>query len=582
MDRIPIMKTSDFYLKPTAKNINESMEKRFGEKLDLESYSIDQLNRAANLIENKISEHKRGDFNSTLNNEDYHRLTFMKDAVTTELNERAVSKAQQKAAGAALAAKRGKGKAKGASKEMEKMNTKELEKFAGTKHKGLPEKKKKVDESMQTMKELALHHATEYAKHHKKGSLEHAMHHKKQCEECGGVLTHDAVGECWMSHGGDKPARVMLSPISGNAGAGGAGGVASMMTAEATKKKAKPDFLDFDKDGNKKEPMKKALKDKKMGEAIVDPKDLEGEYQSTITKKQKASQALVPAKNKAHKKQMYAQGRYPIQSKLRRDEQTLDEIGDTPKGRATLGSYINKAVANKGMNDRYSAGKPNGNKESDKVASQRASGIKMAVKRLTRESTKAKPDFLDMDKDGNKKETMKKAVADKKKKSVKESYEMAIRRYLREGEEGKAELVMAVKDMVDKFTAWSEDIASMQATAAMEMADQIRDELGSDQSEAFKQAISPALDTAFQAVKGAREAMNNQVAAMTGGAPAMPAGPDMGAEAPAPDMGAEPDMGPEPDMGDEGDIAADMPPPEGREKRESIERHRRLARILAS
>ena len=204
----------------------------------------------------------------------------------------------------------------------------------------------------------------------------------------------------------------------------------------------------------------------------------------------------------------------------------------------------------------------------------------MAVDKLTKESTKAKPDYIDLDKDGNKKETMKKAAADKKKKSVKESYEMAIRRYLREGEEGKAELVMAVKDMVDKFTAWSEDIASMQATAAMEMADQIRDELGSDQSEAFKQAISPALDAAFQAVKGAREAMNNQVAAMTGGAPAMPAGPDMGAEAPAPDMGAEPDMGPEPDMGDEGDMAADMPPPEGREKRESVERHRRLARIL--
>ena len=515
MDRIPIMKTSDFYLKPSAKNINESMEKRFGEKLDLESYSMDQLNRAASLIEGKIAEHKKSDFNSTLNNEEYHRLNFMKDAVTTELNERAVSKAQQKAAGAALAAKRGKGKAKGASKEMEKMNTKELEKFAGTKHKGLPEKKKKVDESMQTMKELALHHATEYAKHHKKGSLEHAMHHKKQCEECGGVLTHDAMGECWMSHGGDKPARVMMSPISGN------GGASSMMTAEATKKKSKPDFLDFDKDGNKKEPMKKALKDKKV-----------------------------------------------------------DEVS-----KSTLGSYVKKAAGSMGGATQRGAiaGYKGDHPEADKnyaKANKRKQGINMAVDKLTKESTKAKPDYIDLDKDGNKKETMKKAAADKKKKSVKESYEMAIRRYLREGEEGKAELVMAVKDMVDKFTAWSEDIASMQATAAMEMADQIRDELGSDQSEAFKQAISPALDAAFQAVKGAREAMNNQVAAMTGGAPAMPAGPDMGAEAPAPDMGAEPDMGPEPDMGDEGDMAADMPPPEGREKRESVERHRRLARIL--
>ena len=31
--------------------------------------------------------------------------------------------------------------------------------------------------------------------------------------------------------------------------------------------KGKPDFLDFDKDGNKKEPMKKALKDKQVKES---------------------------------------------------------------------------------------------------------------------------------------------------------------------------------------------------------------------------------------------------------------------------------------------------------------------------
>jgi hypothetical protein len=59
--------------------------------------------------------------------------------------EKAVSRAQQQAAGAALAAKRGEGKAVGASKEMMKMSTKELEKYAGTKHKGLPDKK---DESV--------------------------------------------------------------------------------------------------------------------------------------------------------------------------------------------------------------------------------------------------------------------------------------------------------------------------------------------------------------------------------------------------------------------------------------------------
>ncbi|MBB3946948.1 hypothetical protein GGQ73_002912 [Rhizobium skierniewicense] len=57
----------------------------------------------------------------------------------------AKSKAQQKAAGAALAAKRGdmpKSRLQGASKTMAKsMTEKELEDLASTKHKKLPEKK---------------------------------------------------------------------------------------------------------------------------------------------------------------------------------------------------------------------------------------------------------------------------------------------------------------------------------------------------------------------------------------------------------------------------------------------------------
>jgi hypothetical protein len=59
------------------------------------------------------------------------------------LKEKAVSRTQQQAAGIALAAKRKgeKPKGKGAAASMAKMSTKELEKFAGTKHKGLPKKK---------------------------------------------------------------------------------------------------------------------------------------------------------------------------------------------------------------------------------------------------------------------------------------------------------------------------------------------------------------------------------------------------------------------------------------------------------
>ena len=57
----------------------------------------------------------------------------------------AKSKAQQKAAGAALSAKRGETKVselKGASREMyDSMNEQQLEEFAETKRKGLPPKK---------------------------------------------------------------------------------------------------------------------------------------------------------------------------------------------------------------------------------------------------------------------------------------------------------------------------------------------------------------------------------------------------------------------------------------------------------
>jgi hypothetical protein len=59
----------------------------------------------------------------------------------------ATSKAQQKAAGAALSAKRGKtskASLKGASKQMvDSMSEKQLEDFAETKRKGLPNKKSK-------------------------------------------------------------------------------------------------------------------------------------------------------------------------------------------------------------------------------------------------------------------------------------------------------------------------------------------------------------------------------------------------------------------------------------------------------
>ena len=50
------MRTSDFTTKPTAKVMNETLNKKFGEKLDIDNYSNEQLTKAASLIESRIAE----------------------------------------------------------------------------------------------------------------------------------------------------------------------------------------------------------------------------------------------------------------------------------------------------------------------------------------------------------------------------------------------------------------------------------------------------------------------------------------------------------------------------------------------
>jgi len=61
-------------------------------------------------------------------------------------------------------------------------------------------KKKKMDESKMTAGQKAHIHAVEYAKHHKAGNLEMAMHHKEACEESGGSISHDVGGKCMHTH----------------------------------------------------------------------------------------------------------------------------------------------------------------------------------------------------------------------------------------------------------------------------------------------------------------------------------------------------------------------------------------------
>ncbi|SVE20107.1 uncharacterized protein METZ01_LOCUS472961 [marine metagenome] len=149
---------------------------------------------------------------------------------------------------------------------------------------------------------------------------------------------------------------------------------------------------------------------------------------------------------------------------------------------------------------------------------------------------------------------------------------------------------MAAKDMVDRITGWMEDTAEMQTESMLELGDAIRDELGSESSEQFIGTVKPALEQLYTVFETTREALTGGVAIITGegGPETMPGGEG---DVPAEDPAMEPvddgtgEPGAEAPVDDE--FGASEPATGGeevadREKRESVERSRRLGNILSS
>jgi hypothetical protein len=147
---------------------------------------------------------------------------------------------------------------------------------------------------------------------------------------------------------------------------------------------------------------------------------------------------------------------------------------------------------------------------------------------------------------------------------------------LNEGEEDKAELVMAAKDMVDRVTGWMEDTAEMQTESMLELADAIRDEMGSEAAEAFTASVKPALEAMYGVMETTRQTLTQGVGMLTGEAEPMDT---MGAEEPGmDDTGMEPTVDGDMDMEEPADddfgaadAAAGGEELGGREKRESVQ-----------
>ena len=150
------MKTNDFNKPLTSHQLNENMYKKFGVKMNFDKYTREELEDYRNLLRTRISQHesKRG-FNDLLADDSYQKDKYLVGILNTrikeivgesKLNEKAVSKQQQKFFGMAHAMQKGE-KVPGASKELKKvaktMSKKDVKDFAKTKHEGLPKKKVK-------------------------------------------------------------------------------------------------------------------------------------------------------------------------------------------------------------------------------------------------------------------------------------------------------------------------------------------------------------------------------------------------------------------------------------------------------
>lgn len=187
------------------------------------------------------------------------------------------------------------------------------------------------------------------------------------------------------------------------------------------KESAKPDYLDFDKDGNKKEPMKKALKDKKIKEGgYYDPaNDLPVKGSQASMDRANSAMATLANTNPAlakkyppgsltddKAKQLWlnaiAAGQIPSNSKFIpsnwgggapatpgisvKEDSKLSELK-----KSTLGSYVKKASKDAVKKTRQSDaedeyGDPDEGDKLDKKAQKRMAGVNKAVDKLTKEA----------------------------------------------------------------------------------------------------------------------------------------------------------------------------------------------------
>jgi len=78
-----------FSIHRSPKKLNEGLHKVFGKKINLENFSLEQLEDARNKLRTQISQvRSSSNFNETVENDAYHQAKFMLDAIVAEIADR--------------------------------------------------------------------------------------------------------------------------------------------------------------------------------------------------------------------------------------------------------------------------------------------------------------------------------------------------------------------------------------------------------------------------------------------------------------------------------------------------------------
>lgn len=454
------MKTTDFNVTASSAQMNESMFRKFGTKINFDKYTREDLENYRNLLRTKLNQtESSAGFNDLLANEGYQKDKFMLNLLNTKIKEmlgesvlNEKSKSQKQARTMAAAAHDPKfakkvGIKQGVAKEFNKADT-------GTKQLSKAMKNKTTTE--------ASHQAATTMKHVKNPTA------------------------------GEKKAAKDIKP-----------GV-----------KGYKDRVDM---------LKSAEKDGRLKERVGREDD---EHGGGPTPRQNPDKGWKPQK----------------ESWDDMTKSVKDKAGAQPNG----GAGVKAGKAGKYGKDVEAKKPETGGKGADAFAKRNTKtteALKGGQKKLDVSKPKGKLDKADF-------------AALRSKKKVKEDTMRGhyrnilegLHRLINEDEEGKAKDITAGSDMVNDFTSWMQRVGQYQTKSMIELADSIRANFGQAEADAFRAAITPALQEALSSLTQSRETITRAVAVLAG------------EESEVDPMGMDPSAGGMP--GDDGALDAEIPTPD--------------------